>query len=85
MAVHGYDEEHLRAKESTIIKRALAYTLTALGLASTYATLAMAQPQQPSTPKKLDLAPQYNLQPPTAERQLQRFKKPADLPPSYPG
>jgi hypothetical protein len=84
MAVDGYDEEHPPIKESTMIKRALAYTLTALGLASTYATLAVAQPQQPSTQKKLDLTPQYNLRPPTAEQDLQRFKKPADPPPSYP-
>ena len=49
-----------------MIKRALAYTLTALGLASTYATLAKAEPKQPSTQKKLEIAPQYNLR--TAER-----------------
>jgi hypothetical protein len=35
-----------------MIKRAPAYSLTALGPASTYATLALAQPQQPSTQKK---------------------------------
>jgi len=61
MAVDGYDEEHPPAKASTMIKRALAYTLTALGLASTYATLARAQPQQPSMQNKLELAPQCNL------------------------
>lgn len=61
-----YDEEHRPASQG---EHPLAYTLTALGLASTYATVAMAQPQQPSTQKKLELAPQYNLR--TAEQKLQ--------------
>jgi hypothetical protein len=49
MAVDGYDEERPPAEE----EHPLAYTLTALGLASTYATLAMAQPQGQSPPCRL--------------------------------
>lgn len=40
-----------------MIKRALAYSLTALGHASTYATLALAQPQQPLADRRTEPQP----------------------------